>query len=61
MSHVSQLILDGGLGTTLERERRKDINSPLWSSVLLSTDPASIEDVHLAFLEAGADVILTGT
>lgn len=55
------LVLDGGLGTTLENERGKDINSSLWSSVLLATDPASIEEVHLAFLEAGADVILTGT
>ncbi|KAI5478303.1 Homocysteine S-methyltransferase [Pseudohyphozyma bogoriensis] len=45
----------------LPKEKGKDINSTLWSSCLLADDPQSIEDVHLAFLEAGADVILTGT
>lgn len=33
----------------------------LWSSRLLLDDPAIVQDVHLAYLRAGADVITTCT
>ncbi|KAI5284819.1 hypothetical protein KEM54_001051 [Ascosphaera aggregata] len=60
------LILDGGLGTTLEDEFGMKFNShttPLWSSHLLLSD----EGLHLLkncqerFRNAGADILLTGT
>jgi len=53
--------LDGGLGTTLEDLFRRDIFSPLWSAKPVDEDPQVIIQAHLAFLRAGADVILTST
>ncbi|MFL6538867.1 MAG: homocysteine S-methyltransferase family protein, partial [Chthoniobacterales bacterium] len=68
------VILDGAMGTTLQRlhlgeadyrgERFRD-----WSGkdlkgaheLLLLTKPDAVERVHLEYLEAGADVIETGT
>ncbi|KII92717.1 hypothetical protein PLICRDRAFT_172773 [Plicaturopsis crispa FD-325 SS-3] len=58
----SVLLLDGGLGTTLEDVFHKDIShTPLWSSKLVEEDPQAIVQAHLAFLRAGARVILTST
>lgn len=54
------LILDGGLATELER-RGADLRHELWSARVLMEDPGLIRDVHLAFLEAGADVITTAS
>lgn len=34
---------------------------PLWSARLLHTNPQMIKDIHLDFLRAGADIIITGT
>lgn len=51
-------ILDGALATELER-RGADINHPLWSAKLLYENPRLIQEVHLAYLEAGADIITT--
>ncbi len=53
-------ILDGALATELER-RGADINHPLWSAKLLYENPALIRQVHLAYLDAGADIITTAT
>ncbi|RDX55226.1 Homocysteine S-methyltransferase [Lentinus brumalis] len=55
------LVLDGGLGTTLEDVFHKDISTPLWSAKPIEDDPEVIIAAHLAFLRAGADVILTST
>jgi homocysteine S-methyltransferase len=58
---ISKLrILDGGMATELER-RGCDINGPLWSAHVLSDSPETIEAVHLSYLEAGADCILTAS
>ncbi|THH29085.1 hypothetical protein EUX98_g5107 [Antrodiella citrinella] len=54
-------ILDGGLGTTLEDVFKKDISHPLWSAKPVDTEPDVIIEAHLAFLKAGADIILTST
>lgn len=54
------IILDGGLATELER-RGADLRHELWSARVLLEDPGLIRDVHLAFLEAGADVITTAS
>lgn len=53
-------ILDGGMATELER-RGCNISGPLWSAHVLAERPQTIEDVHLSYLEAGADCILTAS
>ncbi len=54
------LVLDGGLATTLE-DRGHDLRDPLWSARVLLDDPGAIRDVHRAFLDAGADVIISAS
>jgi homocysteine S-methyltransferase len=53
-------VLDGGLATELEA-RGHDLSDRLWSARLLASDPVAIEDVHLAYLRAGARVVTTAT
>jgi homocysteine S-methyltransferase len=53
-------ILDGGLATELEA-RGHDLSDALWSARLLVTDPEAIEDVHLAYFRAGAEVATTAS
>lgn len=58
------LLLDGGLGTTLEDEHNVKFSSeetPLWSSHLLISSPETLLKVQTDFANAGADVILTAT
>ncbi len=54
------VVLDGGLATELEA-RGHDLSDALWSARLLLTDPAAIEDVHLAYYRAGARVATTAS
>ncbi len=54
------VILDGGLATELEY-RGADLNDPLWSAKTLLDDSDLIRNVHLDYLLAGADVIVTTT
>jgi homocysteine S-methyltransferase len=54
------VVLDGGLATELEA-RGADLSDALWSARLLADDPAAIEAVHLAYLEAGAQVLVTAS
>jgi len=54
------LILDGALGTMIEAGGR-DINDVLWSGKFLLEDPSVIQDIHLKYFEAGADVAITST
>ncbi|HEX6868980.1 MAG TPA: homocysteine S-methyltransferase, partial [Candidatus Limnocylindrales bacterium] len=54
------VILDGGLATELEA-RGHDLRDRLWSARLLIEDPAAIEEVHLAYLRAGAQVATTAS
>lgn len=53
-------VLDGGLATELEN-RGHVLDSSLWSAELLRTQPDAIRSVHLAYLEAGADCIVTAS
>ncbi|KAL8673270.1 MAG: hypothetical protein Q9168_002308 [Polycauliona sp. 1 TL-2023] len=56
--------LDAGLGTTLEsppHNAKFQSDSGLWSSDFLITSPSTLSGVHRAFVEAGADVLLTAT
>jgi len=54
------VVLDGGLATELSA-RGHDLSDALWSARLLLTDPAAIEDVHLAYFRAGAQVATTAS
>lgn len=51
-------VLDGGMATELEW-RGCNIYGPLWSAQVLDTSPATIQQVHLDYLRAGADCIST--
>lgn len=53
------VLLDGGMGTEL---RARGVNVPdhitsIWSAQALVDDPEVVEEVHDAYIEAGADVI----
>jgi homocysteine S-methyltransferase len=54
------VVLDGGLATELE-SRGHDLRDSLWSARLLCDDPQAIEEVHVAYFEAGADVAITAS
>lgn len=56
------LLLDGATGTELNR-RGVDTGLPLWSANALTTDAGLniLRQVHLDYLNAGADVITTNT
>jgi len=60
LSHHRTLLLDGGLATELEAQGH-DINGTLWSASLLRTNPQAIVDAHLAYLEAGAQCIISAS
>lgn len=53
-------VIDGGFATQLEIHGAA-INDPLWSALCLIKDPGLVQRVHLEFLEAGADVLVTSS
>ncbi|XP_027121325.1 homocysteine S-methyltransferase 2-like [Coffea eugenioides] len=53
-------VIDGGLATELERHGA-DLNDPLWSAKCLMTSPHLIRRVHLDYLEAGANIIISAS
>lgn len=67
------LVLDGAMGTMLQRygfeeedyrgDRFKDWKAPVKGNndLLSLTQPQAIEEVHMQYLEAGADIIETNT
>ena len=54
------VLLDGGLATSLEA-RGHDLSDSLWSARLLIDAPEEIAAVHRAFLEAGADCVISAS
>jgi homocysteine S-methyltransferase len=54
------VILDGGLATQLEA-MGFDIGGALWSAKLLDSNPQAIIDAHRAYLDAGADCIISAS
>lgn len=56
----SVLILDGGFATELER-RGCNLKDPLWSAKSLMEKSAEIVEVHLDYLNAGADCVITAS
>ena len=54
------LLLDGGLSNELERQGCV-LNQELWSAKLLESNPEAIVLAHLAYLEAGAQCIISSS
>ena len=54
------LVLDGGLATELEAQGH-NITNKLWSASILLSNPQAIKDAHRAFLDAGAECIITAS
>lgn len=54
------LVLDGGLGTLLERHGH-DLASELWSTRVLLDDPDAVRAAHGEYLAAGAEIVITGS
>lgn len=55
------LVLDGGLASEIERRGVAIDGDPLWSAHLLLDNPSLLEDIHLAYARAGADILTTAT
>ncbi len=54
------ILLDGGLSNELERQGC-ELNQKLWSAKLLESNPEAIVLAHLAYLQAGAQCIITSS
>jgi homocysteine S-methyltransferase len=52
------VVLDGGLSNQLEAAGY-DLTDELWSARLLAERPEAVIEAHLAYLDAGADVVIT--
>lgn len=57
---TTPILLDGAMGSLLA-ERGCDTMLPLWSARALIDNPDAVREVHLDYLQAGADVITTNT
>ncbi len=60
LKRKAPLILDGAMGTELQR-RGVDVDLPLWSANALITSPETVLQIHRDYVEAGADIITTNT
>lgn len=56
----SPILMDGATGTELER-RGADTSSPIWSALALLDSPALLKQIHLDYLEAGAEMLIANT
>ena len=54
------IVLDGAMGTELER-RGVPMDDAAWSAAALITHPDTVREVHEDYIRAGADVITTNT
>lgn len=53
-------IIDGGLATELQAQGH-DISGPLWSARLLQENPQAIVRAHRAYINAGANIIISAS
>lgn len=60
MTDPRVLVLDGGLSTALE-ENGVDVGGPMWTGELLLSNPDAVTAAHRRFVEAGADILITGS
>eukprot|EP00798_Chlamydomonas_sp_ICE-L_P014683 gene14683-20720_t len=61
LEHQDVLILDGALGTEVERRGLSIFNQKLWSTQLLIDNPDVLRDIHLSYYRAGSDLCTTAT
>jgi len=54
------LLLDGGLSNQLESQGC-NINHSLWTASIIQHEPEAIVEAHLAYLEAGAQCLITSS
>jgi homocysteine S-methyltransferase len=54
------LVLDGGLSNQLQAQGC-DLSDALWSARLLADDPAQLTAAHRTYVDAGAQVLITGS
>jgi homocysteine S-methyltransferase len=60
LDRAGPVVLDGGLATQLE-SMGCDIYGDLWSATLLFRNPRAIVDAHRAYLDAGAECIISAS
>lgn len=56
----SVAVIDGGLATEMEA-RGVDIAGDLWSAAMLQSNPQAITAAHRAYLDAGAEIIISSS
>lgn len=54
------VLLDGGLGREL-RFRGVELSETIWSAIALLEAPEILQQIHLDYIKAGADIITTNT
>jgi homocysteine S-methyltransferase len=54
------ILLDGGIGTELER-LGAPMDHDVWCAIALETHPHLVKDVHRSYINAGADIITVNT
>ncbi|MDG2480927.1 MAG: homocysteine S-methyltransferase family protein [Alphaproteobacteria bacterium] len=55
------LLTDGGMGEAISLRGLHQKGSPFWSGRALIETPEAVEELHRAFIAAGADLIITNT
>lgn len=53
-------LLDGAMGTEIQR-RGIPVDLPLWSSYALLSNPDTVSEIHLSYVQAGVDVLTANT
>ena len=59
-NHGPPVIIDGGMGTELERQG-VPMDADCWSGMAVLESPDMVRKVHEGFIRAGAEVIITNT
>ena len=54
------VVVDGGLSTQLEAQGH-DVSGALWTGRVLLEDPGAVTRAHAAYVQAGADVVITAS
>jgi len=60
MTDTQVFALDGGLSTALESQGLV-IDGAMWTGELLLTNPEAVTVAHRSFVDAGSDIIITGS
>jgi homocysteine S-methyltransferase len=60
LADAGTVVLDGAMGTELER-RGADVHDPLWSAKVLLETPELVREVHAAYFDSGADVAISAS